>query len=403
MSNEVARYSYGATDSKQYSDKIGASHRDTGAKMGAYSDCVDGKASRYGMRRGSSVENVNSSTLDLNSSNGGLKKVKYESENDNQRRGSLDSLNKFPTDDESLLSTMTKLIDQKLKEKSKPTNLLSGEDIPFVDESPEKHPTNSSHQNKENIPKPSDLYKNPSLHKSQYSSNSLKFYKNLEKNNDMALKESKNEKEKEVDTRASEDVPDNERLISLTLIANKINPGPKLKRSESLNKPERTVSPMTNKVKRSESLNKTGDKLKRSDSLTKTEKTESNINKRREILLSGRRLKESTKNKRKNGMPDRSIKRRHTVGGTKDPDKVTYLMDNKNQDENNPHADNNKEKGIRTSSPDLSSTRRERLLFEINLIGPENMVVALRQHLIGSRPQSFPESNVYKVPLESHV
>lgn len=301
---------------------------------------------------------------------------------------------------------MTKLIDQKLKEKSSSSTsstALLKDDIPYVDESPEKLPSTSPKQDKENRPRPNDLYKNPSLHKSQYTANSVKIFIPLDKSNDMALKESKKEREKEEDTRASEDVPDNERHISLTVIANKINSGSKLKRSESLNKPERTISPMATKVKRSESLNKTGDKLKRSDSLTKTEKTESNINKRRELLSSGRRLKESTKNKRKNGMPDRSIKRRHTVGGTKDPDKVTYLMDNKNQNENNPNAENNKEKGIRTSSPDLSSTRRERFLFEINLIGPENMVVALRQHLIGSRPQSFPESNVFKVPLESHV
>lgn len=285
---------------------------------------------------------------------------------------------------------MTKLIDQKLKEKT----TLSAEDIPYVDESsPEKLTKVSIKEDKELKTKPSDLYKNPSLHKS----NQLKIFKPFpEKNNGPISKELKREiTEKEEDTKASENVPDNDRHISLTLIAHsRSNAAPKLKRSESLNKPERTVNPITTKVKRSESL-------KRSDSLTKNEKTESNINKRREILASGRRLKESTKNKRKNGMPDRSIKRRHTVGGTKDPDKVTYL--NKNQDENNPNAENNKEKGIRTSSPDLSSTRRERLLFEINLIGPENMVVALRQHLIGSRPQSFPESNGFKVPLESHV
>ncbi|KAJ8947758.1 hypothetical protein NQ318_010352 [Aromia moschata] len=120
--------------------------------------------------------------------------------------------------------------------------------------------------------------------------------------------------------------------------------GSKLRRSESLNKPERTVSPLSNKLKRSESLNKTGDKLKRSDSLTKTEKTESNINKRRELLVSSRRGKDLTKNKRKNGMPDRSIKRRHTVGGTKDPDKVTWLLDNRTQEETNANTENLKEK-----------------------------------------------------------
>ncbi|XP_066155664.1 rho GTPase-activating protein 23 isoform X15 [Euwallacea fornicatus] len=371
-SSEVTRHSYGAVTN----NSIGT--RAQGELSGGFD------TSRYGIRRGSSVENVNSSALDLNS-NGGLKKTKFESENDGQRRASLDSLHKLPTDDESLLSTMTKLIDQKLKEKST-------DDIPYADEpSPEKAPTKAINDIKESKPKTNDLYKNPSLHKSQYSS--LKIFK-------PALdqrKELKNElTEKEEDTKASEsDVPDNERHISLTLIAQS-RAGSKLRRSESLNKSERTITPISGKVRRSESL-------KRSDSLTKTEKTESNINKRREILASGRRLKESTKNKRKNGMPDRSIKRRHTVGGTKDPDKVTYLMDTNRNQENDPNIENNKDKGIRTSSPDLSSTRRERFLFEINLIGPDNMVVALRQHLIGSRPQSFPESNVFKVPLESHV
>ncbi|XP_076251943.1 rho GTPase activating protein at 19D isoform X31 [Rhynchophorus ferrugineus] len=396
LGNDVSRYSYSAS-SRSSSDKCSPS------SSALYSESIDTKLERYPMRRGSSAENVNCSTLNLNS-NGGQKKVKYENENDSQRRGSLDSLNKIQGEEESLLSSFTKLMDQKFKEekKSSESNLFQGADLPFVDESPEKQPSNNLYKytEKENISRQNDLYKNPSLHKIQYSA--TKQFKSTTKVTEPVLKECKNEKEKEEDTRASEDVPDNERHISVTVIANKINSSSKLKRSESLNKTEKNVSTGLNKVKRSESLNKSGDKLKRSDSLTKTEKTESNINKRRELLASGRRLKESTKNKRKNGMPDRSIKRRHTVGGTKDPDKVTYV-DNKNQDENNPHAENNKEKGIRTSSPDLSSTRRERLLFEINLIGPENMVVALRQHLIGSRPQSFPEPIILKRPLESHV
>ncbi|XP_060529948.1 rho GTPase-activating protein 21-like isoform X3 [Cylas formicarius] len=339
-------------------------------------DSVDA-ATRYCLRRGSSVENVNSGISDSNLNNG-LKKVKYENESDGQRRGSFDSLNKLQTEDESLLSTMTKLIDQKLKEKSSRLNILSDDDIPYADESPDKRTGSDdvTAPDKGTASPVKDLYKNPSLHKS-----------NARSYRDAPKEQAKRDKEKEVDTQ-EDTVPDNERHISLTLIASK------LKRSESLNKPPPTTN---NKVKRSESLNKTGDKLKRSDSLTKTEKTESNINKRREL---GRKLKESTKNKRKNGAPDRSIKRRHTVGGTKDPDKVTWVMDTAQKRED-PRAD--KERGLRTSSPDLSSTRRERFFFEINLIGPENMVVALRQHLIGSRPQSFPESTVFKVPLESHV
>lgn len=299
-----------------------------------------------------------------------------------------------------LTTAITKIFNQKLKE----TNTLSGEhlNLPFADESPEKQPRDIflPNSNKENIPDEGDLYKNPSLHKTQFALQS-KFYQF----DDAKLKESKIDKEKDEDTMTSEHVPDNERHLAATklpLLSNKLNietNSTKLKRSESLNKPERTVSPL--KLKRSESLNKPSSeqqiRLKRSDSLTKTEKTENNLNKRREL----NRTKELMKNKRKNGMPDRSIKRRHTVGGTKDPDKVTWY-DNKYQEEFTSTKES-QEKNLRTSSPDLSSTRRERL-YEINLIGTQNMVVTLRQHFIGggnNRPQSFPET--FKVPLESHV
>ncbi|KAL1501846.1 hypothetical protein ABEB36_007096 [Hypothenemus hampei] len=317
--NDVGRYSYnessGASDTKLYN--------------------------HYGMRRGSSVENVNSSNLDLNANNGGLKKVKYETENGNQRKSSLDSLHKIPTtDDESLLTTITKLLDQKLKEDQS-------------DQSPLKTVMVMLEEESKNRSRPQETqYKDPSLHRSQYTTLPNQKFKS-------DLKENKDEAEKEQDTK--EDVPDNERHILIT--NNKIHPG---------------GVPLMTKVRRNESL-------KRTDSLTKTEKTESNINKKRELLQAGRRLG-STKNKRKNGTPDRSIKRRHTVGGTKDPDKVTYFLDNNNKENN------------RTSSPDLSSVRREKFLLEINLISAENMVVAPRRHLIGgNRPQSFP------VPLESHV
>lgn len=51
-------------------DKSGADHP---------SDISDRRGNRAVLRRGSSVENINSSSLDLNA-NGGLKKVKYEKE-----------------------------------------------------------------------------------------------------------------------------------------------------------------------------------------------------------------------------------------------------------------------------------------------------------------------------------
>ncbi|XP_031352150.1 uncharacterized protein LOC116177335 isoform X3 [Photinus pyralis] len=365
------------------------------------------------LRRGSSVENVNTSIMDL-SSNGTLKKVKYANENDlGQRTGSLDSLHKAHDADDGgdLQSTIMKIFD----EKKKTLNPLLGTDLPFADESPERPAFDSSaYQNKENIPASPKLYRNPSLHKSTLSSAKFAKLTNRDDFNTKELEKGSFEEEKDKD--CSENVPDNERHISTTdkltynIITkpnaglNFLNGNSKLRRSESLNKPDRTVSPPNYKLKRSESLNKASDRLKRSDSLTKNEKTENNLNKRRELSASARRTtKEFTKLKRKNGMPERSIKRRHTVGGTKDFDKVNWL-DNRYQEEDSGAEKCNKEKcTLRTSSPDLSSTRRERLLFEVNLVGPENMVVALRQHLIGARPQSLPEPRIFNVPLESHV
>lgn len=188
----------------------------------------------------------------------------------------------------------------------------------------------------------------------------------------------------------------------------------KLKRSESLNKhSDRLASPTNSKLKRSESLNKHSDrsespnsKLKRSESLTKTEKTECNISKRRQ---SGRK-EGATKLKRKNGMPERSIKRRHTVGGTKDFDKVHWL-DNKLQTEAEKVVKNDiskpKKSQFRTSSPDLSSNRVNvadtSFLIEVSFRGPSNVVF----NVTNARPQSLPDANlaskVFKVPLESHV
>ncbi|KDR20991.1 Rho GTPase-activating protein 21 [Zootermopsis nevadensis] len=222
----------------------------------------------------------------------------------------------------------------------------------------------------------------------------------------------------------------------------------KLRRSESLSKAERTETSSNTKLRRSESLTKaerlespSNTKLKRSDSLTKTEKTESNISKRRqqEIQISSSGFKSSsrgnkekeniatilTKLKRKNGMPERSIKRRHTVGGTKDFDKLHWL-DNRLQHEQlaeNEAASavsmttvSNKERRcLRTSSPDLSSSRlsgilaQDGFLFEISLLGSGGIMAELRQHLspVTGRPHSLPDPNlasrVFKVPLESHV
>ncbi|CAG5011916.1 unnamed protein product [Parnassius apollo] len=104
----------------------------------------------------------------------------------------------------------------------------------------------------------------------------------------------------------------------------------KLKRSESLGREERVL--------RADALNWRAERLQRSESLnkgerpSKLEKAEWNVARRREAGAW-----RSTKLKRKNGMPERGIKRRHTVGGTKDFDKDGWGA-----------------RHTRTSSPDLS-------------------------------------------------
>ncbi|XP_068630097.1 rho GTPase-activating protein 23-like isoform X3 [Battus philenor] len=110
----------------------------------------------------------------------------------------------------------------------------------------------------------------------------------------------------------------------------------KLKRSESLNREQERGE---TRVLRSESLNCRAERLQRSESLnkgdrpSKLEKCEWNVARRRETGAW-----RSTKLKRKNGMPERGIKRRHTVGGTKDFDKDGWGA-----------------RHTRTSSPDLSA------------------------------------------------
>ncbi|KAK6620286.1 hypothetical protein RUM44_006687 [Polyplax serrata] len=210
-----------------------------------------------------------------------------------------------------------------------------------------------------------------------------------------------------------------------------------LKRSESLNRPEKPD--VMTMLKRSESLNKSEkendfiklkhsdslkNELKRSDSLTKYEKTETNLNKRKQqesgLKRSSSKEKENillVKVKRKNGMPDRSIKRRHTVGGTKDFDKMPWL-DNRLQSEaleSEKSLKGKEKRNLRTSSPDLSSSRlkatieSEGLSIEVSLLGSRgNVLATLRKPLIptspSGRPQSMPPvSQIFKLPLESHV
>lgn len=163
----------------------------------------------------------------------------------------------------------------------------------------------------------------------------------------------------------------------------------KLRRCESLNKHERYISKYTKFEAMMLTKNGDASKHRRSDSLTKTEKTECNMNKRKQGLsrrCSSLRDKEA-RQKRKNGVTtDRSIKRRHTVGGTKDFDKITWL-DNKEREElEKMYRDR------RTSSPDLSWAR---------------VVDGKKERSVVIRPRSMADPNyvskLMNVPLESHV
>ncbi|XP_025834508.1 rho GTPase-activating protein 21 isoform X1 [Agrilus planipennis] len=354
----------------------------------------------------SSMENVHRAVIEAasNSANANVKKIRYGNENDlNQRSGSLDSIHKINCTDEGndLQASIMEIFDKK----KKMLNPLAANDDQ-VHDTPKTQTTCKQLRDSSQLVSPSSpkLYRNPSLHKSVLAA----AFNISELPNDKDDKSSKESDVEEKDKDSTDGIPDNDKDITKKKkCANFEVNASKLKRSESLNKPERSssVSVPGSKLKRSESLNKTpSERSKKHESLTKHEKTESNLNKRRE-QLTRRGNKEVTKLKRKNGMPERSIKRRHTVGGTKDFDKVSWLDNRHQQEKSDAERDSITEKtsSLRTSSPDLSSTRRERLFFEVSLVGPENMVVALRQHLIGARPQSLPEPTMFTVPLESHV
>ncbi|KAG5897665.1 hypothetical protein JTB14_024492 [Gonioctena quinquepunctata] len=95
----------GANSFQYSSAKNQVSNGDTNKNTsdGVCSDVTDNngasgkRATRGNIRRGGSVENVNSSSIDV--SNGNMKKIKYENESECQRSGSLDSLNKLANED----------------------------------------------------------------------------------------------------------------------------------------------------------------------------------------------------------------------------------------------------------------------------------------------------------------
>ncbi|XP_046391357.1 uncharacterized protein LOC124159528 isoform X3 [Ischnura elegans] len=181
-------------------------------------------------------------------------------------------------------------------------------------------------------------------------------------------------------------------------------------------------------------------KPRRSDSLSKTEKTEANTKTkdgerqwRRKEAGVKRGGEDEAKLKRKNGMPDRSIKRRHTVGGTKDFDKLEWAVSGgRDCDRANATAvPDEKDRGavdsegevglkawlarerLRTSSPDLGCRRAHGggLVVEINVLLPGAVVGrcgVVRGDVgpgggVSTRPHGLPNSRVHEQPLESHV
>lgn len=158
-----------------------------------------------------------------------------------------------------------------------------------------------------------------------------------EKENRGAPEKTSRDDEKDVDTRSQassgDALPDNDKGIERFPNYGAQRAGDGAERA----KLERSGSLTRDRVLRSESLNCRADRPQRSESLTKgdrpskLEKGEWNVVRRREAGAW-----RSTKLKRKNGMPERGIKRRHTVGGTKDFDKDGWAA-----------------RHTRTSSPDL--------------------------------------------------
>ncbi|XP_050054847.1 rho GTPase-activating protein 21 isoform X4 [Aphis gossypii] len=280
-----------------------------------------------------------------------------------------------------LLVSLTSAFDKKLKSLSIPSDSVDVE---------EKQPVANSNDEHTDV----QTYRDPSLHRSlERRSQHI-----TEKHEIETMKDSTSESMK--DTSKTDNfeclqdinaVP-NVRLRRSESLKQKENRPDygnhvKLRRCESLNKHERYISKYTKFEAMMLTKNGDASKHRRSDSLTKMEKTECNMNKRKQGLsrrCSSLRDKEA-RQKRKNGVTtDRSIKRRHTVGGTKDFDKITWL-DNKEREELEKSC-----KDRRTSSPDLSWAR---------------VVDGIKER--GIRPRSMADPNfvskLLNVPLESHV
>ncbi|XP_025195574.1 rho GTPase-activating protein 21-B isoform X10 [Melanaphis sacchari] len=280
-----------------------------------------------------------------------------------------------------LLVSLTSAFDKKLKSLSIPSDSVDVE---------EKQPVATSNDEHTDV----QTYRDPSLHRSlERRSQHITEKHEIETMKD-STSESIKDSSKTDNFECLQDINANpnvrlRRSESLKQKENRPDYGNhvKLRRCESLNKHERYISKYTKFEAMMLTKNGDASKHRRSDSLTKMEKTECNMNKRKQGLsrrCSSLRDKEA-RQKRKNGVTtDRSIKRRHTVGGTKDFDKITWL-DNKEREELEKSC-----KDRRTSSPDLSWAR---------------VVDGIKER--GIRPRSMADPNfvskLLNVPLESHV
>ncbi|XP_039746949.1 rho GTPase-activating protein 23 isoform X3 [Pararge aegeria] len=157
-----------------------------------------------------------------------------------------------------------------------------------------------------------------------------------EKENCGALDEALLDDEKDIDTRSQSSGgdarPDNDKLH----VAKRGGADAAADAERSKQKRAESLTRDAPRVLRSESLNcrpQRSESLGKGERLGKAEKGEWNAVRRREAGAW-----RSTKLKRKNGMPERGIKRRHTVGGTKDFDKDGWAA-----------------RHTRTSSPDLTA------------------------------------------------
>lgn len=294
----------------------------------------------------------------------------------------------LPSDEGSdLLTTITSTFDQKLKlllESERESVRSSQEESGESFKDPSLHRNLDISSNKSSDSESRDK-ENQTVSNVKENKDKCEDSKPLTNNNTLCSINNNNNNHKTLRLTLSEMNPSECKLNRSSSLRKHEDNERKLKRTGSLNvRPSRSDSKIESRSK-FEALvqnfeNKNGIS-KRNDSLTKNEKTD--INKRRQSDIKskwGREKENMVKLKRKNGVNNaRSIKRRHTVGGTKDFDKVNWL-----QREREALEESKKER--RTSSPDLSYSRLQNILSDVVM-----------------RPKSLLDTHFSSRLLESHV